>query len=54
LSFYPELPRERLRELLRVRIAEPVRIDSIQAYRSIDLTKTQKVLDLSLTGTSST
>jgi 2'-5' RNA ligase len=54
LSFYPELARERLRELLRVRITEPVRIDSIQAYRSIDLTKTQKVLDLPLTGTSST
>jgi 2'-5' RNA ligase len=50
LSYYPELERERLRELLRVRINEPVRVDSIQAYRSIDLTRTQKVLELSLTG----
>jgi len=54
LSFYPELSRERLRELLRVRITEPVHIDSIQAYRSIDLTKTQKVLDLPLTGAPTT
>jgi 2'-5' RNA ligase len=54
LSFYPELERERLRELLRVRFTEPVRIDSIQAYRSIDLTKTEKVLDLPLTGTPTT
>jgi 2'-5' RNA ligase len=49
LSFYPELPRERLRELLRTRFDEPVTIDSIQAYRAIDLTRTQKVLDLPLT-----
>jgi 2'-5' RNA ligase len=44
LSFYPELSREKLRELLRVRFDEPVVIDSIQAYRSITLTRTQKVL----------
>ena len=51
LSFYPELPAERLRELLRVRFSEPVSIDSIQAYRAIDLTRTQKVLELPLSGT---
>ena len=50
LSFYPELPRDKLRELLRVRITEPVLIDSIQAYRAVTLTRTQKVLDLPLTG----
>lgn len=50
LSFYPELPPARLRELLRVRFDEPVTIDSIQAYRAIDLTRTHKVLDLRLTG----
>jgi 2'-5' RNA ligase len=50
LSFYPELARDRLRELLRVRITDPVVIDSIQAYRAIDLTRTQKVIDLPLTG----
>jgi 2'-5' RNA ligase len=53
LSFYPELAREKLRELLRVRINEPVHVDSIQAYRSVDLTRTQKVLELPLTGTPS-
>lgn len=51
LSFYPELSRERLRQLLRIRIAEPVTLDAIQAYRAIDLTRTKKVLDLPLTGT---
>lgn len=54
LSFYPELERERLREVLRVRINEPIRVDSIQAYRSVDLTRTQKVLELPLTGAHST
>ena len=51
LSFYPELASERLRELLRTRITEPIEVDSIQAYKSIDLTRTRKVLDLPLTGT---
>jgi 2'-5' RNA ligase len=50
LSFYPELSRERLKTLLRFRIDEPVLIDNIEAYRSIDLTRTVKVLDLSLGG----
>jgi 2'-5' RNA ligase len=50
LSFYPELPPARLRELLRIRFNEPISIDSIQAYRAVDLTRTQKVLDLPLTG----
>jgi 2'-5' RNA ligase len=50
LSFYPELTRERLRELLRLRIDDPAVIDSIQAYRAVSLTRTRKVLDLPLTG----
>jgi 2'-5' RNA ligase len=48
LSFYPELTRDRLRELRRFRIDEPILIDSIQAYRAIDLTRTVKILDLPL------
>jgi 2'-5' RNA ligase len=52
LSFYPELSRERLRELLRARFDEPVVIDSIQAYRAVTLTRTRKVLDLALSGPS--
>ena len=53
LSFYPELPRDQLRELLRVRVEEPVTIDAIQAYRAVTLTRTRKVLDLPLTGPAS-
>jgi 2'-5' RNA ligase len=52
LSFYPELDRERLRELLRVRFDEPVLIDSIQAYRTVTLTRTRRILDVPLTGSS--
>lgn len=51
LSFYPTLTRDRVRELRGVRIAEPIMVDSIQAYRATDLTRTKKVLDLPLTGT---
>jgi 2'-5' RNA ligase len=50
LSFYPELPRDRLRELLRVRITDLFMIDSIQAYRATDLTRTHKIVDLPLAG----
>lgn len=52
LSFYPELSRDRLRELLRFRITEPLTLDSIQAYRAVDLTRTRKVIDLPLRGAS--
>jgi 2'-5' RNA ligase len=51
LSFYPTLTRDRVRELRGVRIGEPITVDSIQAYRATDLTRTKKVLDLPLTGT---
>jgi 2'-5' RNA ligase len=51
LSFYPTLTRDRVRELRRVRIDDPITIESIQAYRATDLTRTKKVLDLPLTGT---
>jgi 2'-5' RNA ligase len=50
LSFYPELTRERLRELRAFRVDEPVVIDSIQAYRAVDITRTLKIADLPLTG----
>jgi len=48
LSFYPELSRDRLRELLRFRVAEPLLVDSIQAYRAVNLTRTERMLDLPL------
>ena len=50
LSFYPELSRDRLRELIRFRVAEPITIDRIQAYRAIDLTRTTRISDLPLSG----
>jgi 2'-5' RNA ligase len=50
LSYYPELSRDRLRELLRVRITDLFMIDSIQAYRATDAVRTQKIIDLPLTG----
>jgi len=53
LSFYPELPREKLRELLRARFDEPVLIDSVQAYRAVTLTRTRQILDLPLSHTPS-
>ncbi len=54
LSFYPELTRQRLRELLRFRVPEPVVIDAIHAYRAVDLTRTTRVLDLPLGGLAAT
>ncbi len=48
LSFYPELSREALRELTRFRIQEPITIDKIQAYRSLDLTRSIRLIDLPL------
>jgi 2'-5' RNA ligase len=50
LSFYPELDRGRLRELLAIRIDEPIVVEAVQAWRAVDLTRTRKVLDLPLTG----
>jgi 2'-5' RNA ligase len=50
LSFYPEHSRNRLLELLSFRVNEPVLIDSMQAYRATDVTRTSRVLDLRLSG----
>jgi 2'-5' RNA ligase len=50
LSFYPELTRDRLRELRAFRVIEPLVIDAIQAYRAVDLTRTLKIADLRLVG----
>ena len=50
LSFYPELSRARLAELLALRIDEPVVIDRIAAFKAVTLTKAQSILELPLTG----
>ena len=50
LSFYPELPREKLRKLLAIRIDEPVTIDRLAAFKAVTATRAENVLELSLTG----
>jgi 2'-5' RNA ligase len=49
LSYYPELSRDRLRELLRIRLPESFTVEAIQAYRAVDSVRTKRILDLSLT-----
>jgi len=48
LSFYPELPREKLRDLLSIRIEDPVTIDCIAAFKAVTLTRAEKILELPL------
>lgn len=50
LSFYPELPKSRLRDLLSIRIEDPVTIDCIAAYKAVTITRAENVLELPLTG----
>jgi hypothetical protein len=50
LSFYPQLTRDRLRDLLAIRIDEPVQIDRIAAFKAVTATRTERILELSLTG----
>ena len=50
LNFYPELSPARLRELLAVRITDPVVVERVDCYRTVDLTRTSKILDLPLQG----
>ena len=53
LSFYPELATRAAPRAAARSLRDPVTIDSIQAYRAIDLTRTQRVLDLPLIGSPS-
>jgi 2'-5' RNA ligase len=50
LNFYRELPREKVRDLLQERFDEPVTIDRIQVYKTETLTRTTKLLELTLEG----
>lgn len=52
LNLYRELPRDELRELLRVRITDPVRILRIAAFKTVGTTGTKMLLELPLTGLS--
>lgn len=50
LSLYPTLTREAARELLAIRVREPVIIDRITVYQTLDPQPSRKILDLPLTG----
>ena len=50
LSFYVTLDAAQRRELLAVRVDEPIVIDRLQCYRTLDPQPAVKVLDLKLTG----
>lgn len=51
LSLYPTLTREAERELLSMRITEPVVIDRVVMYQTLDPQPSKKLLELQLTGT---
>jgi len=48
VSFYPELAPEAIRALLSERIDEPVLIDRLQVYRTMDPQPSVKLLELEL------
>jgi len=50
LSFYRELPPGLLRELLAMRVEDPITIDAVQAYRATGPSGTQRLFSLPLTG----
>jgi 2'-5' RNA ligase len=50
LSFYPELSRAKLAELLAIRIESPVQIAKLAAFKAVTLTRTLRLLELPLTG----
>jgi 2'-5' RNA ligase len=50
LSFYVTLDAAQRRELLAVRVDEPVIIDRLQCYRTVDPLPARKVLELELRG----
>lgn len=50
LSFYVTLDAAQRRELLSIRVEEPVIIDRLQCYRTLDPLPARKVLELPLSG----
>jgi 2'-5' RNA ligase len=49
LSFYPELPKDKVARLLARRFTDEFVIDRVQVYRTESLTRTKRLLDLELT-----
>jgi 2'-5' RNA ligase len=50
LSFYPEISRARLAELLAIRMESPVQIERLAAFKAVTLTRAESILELPLTG----
>lgn len=50
LNLYRELPPDELRDLLAIRISEPVHVNRIAAFRTVGATGTKLLLELPLTG----
>jgi 2'-5' RNA ligase len=50
LSFYPELSRDKVAELLSIRFESPVTIDRIAAFKAVTLTRAESILELPLAG----
>lgn len=50
LNLFRELPDEEVRELLRIRVKEPVVISRIAAFQTVNMVSTRKVLELELSG----
>jgi 2'-5' RNA ligase len=50
LSFFRELSREEARQMLALRVTEPLVIDHIAAHRTVDITNTKELFELPLTG----
>ncbi len=50
LSLYPTLMRDTARELLAMRVTDPVVIDHIMVYQTLDPQPSRKLLELRLTG----
>lgn len=50
LTFFRDLSRDDVRALLALRVAEPIVVDNIAAYRTVDITNTRKLLELPLGG----
>ena len=52
LNFFRELQPSEIKDLLSVRIEQPLIIDRISAHRTTDQITSKKILQLSLTGSS--
>jgi 2'-5' RNA ligase len=52
LSFYPELSRARARELLAIRVDDPIAIDRVQLFKTTGVSGTKQLFELELRGPS--